>query len=918
MNKLSRRTKEIFLAWFFVLSVFVIQCPAQGSADYLAQWMKSHKPTDFRGQVWARGRVVEPADYFYNIVIDSETNPYTPERAATGTIAASGLKRKERAISENDWGKPLAWIPPESDDDWIRAGEYSVWVKLPVSTAAQWHTAFFVKAKSESKQPVTLRVEFASEPKADAVFYVVEEKTDEQLVLVVRMPTGGGLDNLKMLKSLSEWADERREIVKALNLSPAPQLDKLKIGTWITFGNYRAGGGFASAKRTATDFQNLYDLGINVMSPTDNLDDELFKNLAKKYHITGSTLTAWADNWRYTSEARDGQYNFLADETPEQHWARVFADFYGKFAANARKTMPFRTSISKHFNLGDEITGAINSEEIAKNPPILKYFRDWLKQNNLTPAQFDAEKWENVLPAEDRSKSGTSIGYARRFYYTREFINHYTALYYRSATEAVEKEFSETDLIVVNYQAGPMQFGFVGNDNDMDKGQLDIFGLGRGRAFKGVMTEDWVDGTDLGIGREIFGAQMMNAAARKNNLPLAGYLVGGEAVRAEYFAFLMNNIKEIGLYLYGPYRNIGPAWSGNREALAQIADVSRRVKKFEQTIAKAEPRPAKVAMLVAATSDIMQINGLYFCPERQNISIALQHNYVPVEVVSEQEITLDDILKNYEMLIVTDPQVRGDVQEKIDEWVKNGGRLWASVGAMNRDEFNQPSRKLNKVFGIKDSKTIFQKDGLKLSKDFWSGDVSKFNFQKMEMLKTNSEFFAQSIEIPVRGLKLDATPTTAKVIASYGDGKPAAFLNKYGKGEAMLIGALVGEAYINEHYPPNLFKDGVLQPEWNFNLGSETAKLATEFIERAKIVRPLSLSVAGVYTSIMETPEATLVFFNNASGRPLSNVTVRLKNAGKISSIKSTNSDKIQYKTEADELIFDIPLKDAEIVQISH
>ncbi len=901
---------------FFQISTQII-CQAQDHSDNLAQWLKTHKSTEFTGQVWARVKISEPKDYFYNIVIDSETNPYTPARIATGTLAKSGLKPKNWADSANDWGKPLAWIPPVSDDDWIKAGQYSDWVKLPVSTAAQWHTAFFVKPKSESSNPVVVRLEFASQPESDAVFHIVEEKTDDKLALVVRMPTSGGLDGLKMLESLTEWAISRRELVKSLRLSTAPHLNDLKIGTWVSFSNYRTGGGNPEKSRVEPDFQNLYDLGINSVSATSGITDELFREMAQKYHITDTTLTAWAVNWKYTSENAAGKYDYLPDETPELHWKRVFADYYANYFSDVRKIMPFQASLAKHINLGDEITAVINSEQISTTPQILAYFRDWLRKQNLSPAQLDADNWESVQPTEDRTKIDTSIGYARRFYYTRQFTNHYTALFYRNATEEVEKHFPSADLIAVNYQAGPMQFGFVGSNNDLDKGQLDIFELGRAGAFKGVMLEDWVDGWDLGIGREGLGVQMMRAAARKDDLPLAGYLVGGEAVRAEYFGYLMNGIKEIGLYLYGPYSNVGPAWSDEKVALTQVSDISRRVKKFETTIAKAEIRPAKVALLIAATSDIMQFNGLYFCPERQNIYIAMQHSYVPVEVVSEQEILLDNRLKDYSVLMVSDPQVRGDVQRKIGEWVKGGGHLWASVGAMNWDEFNQPSNVLNEVFGVKDRKIIFQKDGIKPSKDSWTSDVSKFDYRQIDTLQTNSSFYSKSVEIPVYGAKLESVQTTAQVLGSYKNGRPAIFLNKHGKGEAMLVGALFGETYINQHYPKNLVKDQKLLPDWNFELGAETTFLATDFIKHSGVENPLSLSVPGIYTSVMETPEAILLFLNNATGHPLSKVTIRLRDAGKFRLAQSTISDKINYRTENGEVVFDIPLKDTEIIFLS-
>ncbi|HEX9962322.1 MAG TPA: hypothetical protein VGB00_15415, partial [Pyrinomonadaceae bacterium] len=663
-------------------------------------WLKQHRAEEFDGQVWARMRIDTPENFLYNVVVDSETNPYLPARQATGTVSYYGLQPKNWTPVENDWGKPLAWIPPTDETDWLKAGQYSAWVKLPTSAAAQWHTAFFVKSKpGTASTPVILRLEFASQPADEFIFHTVDEKTDENGTAVVRMPTTGGLKGLQMLESLTGWAMRRRALVQSLKLTAPPRLDKLKIGTWSGMLTYREGGGNATRERAENDFQNFHDLGINSVSITSGLSDPMFRELAQKYGIIDTSITQWADAWQYSHEGYNLKlYDYQPGETPPQRWRRVFDDYYRRRAEDAKKNTPFAYSISTHINLGDEIMPATTGAAILQTPQLLSYFRDWLRQQNLTPASLGAANWETVEPADDRAKlnaPNAPVEYARRFYHTRRFINHYTALYFRSATEAVEKHYPKAEMIAVNYQAGPMQFGFVGNNNDLDKGQIDIFELGRERAFKGVMMEDWVHGWDLGVGREALAAEMMRAAGRKHDLPLAGYLVGGEAIRAEYFTYLMHGIKENGLYLYGPVSNIGPAWSDDANALAQIADTTRQVKKFEHLIAPAKPRPAKAALLVATTSDIMQVKGLYFCPERQNLFIAMQHSYVPVEVVSEQDVAQDERLKDYSLLMVTDPQVRGDVQRKIADWVKGGGRLWASVGAMNRDESNQPSRILN-------------------------------------------------------------------------------------------------------------------------------------------------------------------------------------------------------------------------------
>lgn len=894
------------------------------------EWLKRHKPEEFTGKIWARARIDTPKNYFYNIVIDSETDPYKPARTATGTLSYYGLQPKPWAAAAaaegNDWMKPLPWIPPTDDTDWLPAGQYSAWVELPISKAAQWHTAFFVRLKPDAQTPapkldsIGLRLEFATEPSEDFLFHAVEEKTDETGAAVVRMPTTGGIEGLKMVESFTEWARRRRSLVLAQKLTEPPRLNKLKIGTWATLNTYRAEGGNATRERAEPDFQNFLDLGINSVT-ANGLSDQTFAELAPKYGITDTTVTAWANNWIYSNEAANKLYDYQPGETPETRLARIFDDFYSRQSATLKNTSPFAYSLATHINLGDEIMAATTATEIRQTPPLLKYFREWLSARKLAPADFGAKSWEEVFPTDDRAKlnaPNSPVENARNFYHTRQFINHYTALYYRKATEAVKKYYPKSKLVAVNYQAGPMQFGFVGNDNDLDKGQLDFFEMGRERALQGVMMEDWVHGWDLGIGREALAIEMMRAAARKHDLPLASYLVGGEAVRAEFFGFLMRGVRENGLYLYGPISNIGPAWSESSSALAQIADTTRRVEKFENLIAQATPRPAKVALLVAATSDIMQARGLYFAPERQNIFVALQHNYVPLEIVSEQDVLLDERLKDYSLLIVTDPQVRSDVQRKIAGWVKDGGRLWASIGAAEFDEYNQPSRILNDVFGVRERKTKMPDGGFKFSAEAWSDEVSKFDFRQLGTIKTDASVRENQVtEIPVFGAKLDANSTTAQIVGTYEDGKPAIFLNRYGKGEAMLFGALLGEAYVRAHYPPNLISSQTTNENWKFELGAEIGRVATLMAKRTGIEQPVELSVPGIYTSLMEAPgaAATLVFLNNATGKPLAKVTIRVRGVKNVKRVQSTRQDKIDYRVaENGEVVLDIPLENAEIL----
>jgi len=895
--------------------------PTGPATAQLNEWLRRHNPNDFTGKTWARFRILAPQNYQYAVIIDSETNPYKPERTSTGTMWATGLKPKPWPEAV-DWGKPLPWVAPATDADWLRTGQYSQWVELPVSKQAQWHTAFIVRAKDNKLQlPINLNLELATAPQADAVFFSVAEPIDDKGSALVRMPTVGGLDGLKMVETFTDWAARRRQLALSLKLPPAVRPTQIKIGTWTNHSNYRApgSGGSATREQAEPDFQTMSDLGLNSITPT-GINQTLFGELAPKYGMSDTTLTGWASSWRYTTEGYNKTYEYQPGETPAQRWTRVFDDYYAKMAGRFKVQIPTSLAMAEHFNLGDEVHPATRAKEILETPNLLAYFRTWLRgqstDTNWTPQSFGANSWDTVEPFDDRAIADKSVGdpvMMRRYYWTWQFINEYSIIYYKAATLAVRKNFPNIKFIAVNYQSGPVQNGFMGQNNAMSHGNIDIFEIGRQGAMQGVMMEDWVASTDIGAGFTSYGADVMRAAARKRDLPLAAYIVGN-VPRVRFYAWMMQGVKEFGLYLFGPVSTIGPAWAENAPTLRQINELTREVGRFDADIAAAKLRPSKAAILVANTSDIMQRHGMYFASERQQLYMALRHSGVPVDLVSEQDVLEDNILNNYSLLYVVDPQVRRDVQRKVAGWVQNGGRLFAEVGAMNYDEYSQPSNILHPVLGVSRNDQVIQTTGnLRWGTlNPFSPRVGKFAFTAQGKIRIAQTSITTAGEITAWGMRLDATPTTGRVVGTYDDGKPAILVNSYGRGTAVLVGALTGEAYMRERY--NL--DYPVTDKGHLN-GLTERTLATALVGHANIMKPAEVSVPGIYTSVMDAPNSTLVFLNKAFEAPVGTVTVRIAVDGNVRAIQSTKLGSLRFQTDVGAVIVQLPLENSDILKIT-
>jgi len=60
-----------------------------------------------------------------------------------------------------------------------------------------------------------------------------------------------------------------------------------------------------------------------------------------------------------------------------------------------------------------------------------------------------------------------------------------------------------------------------------------------------------------------------------------------------------------------------------------------------------------------------------------------------------------------------------------------------------------------------------------------------------------------------------------------------------------------------------------------------------------------------------------LIFLNNASGRPLDKIVVKINGMGKARRIESLKSGNLASRIEAGRLVVDVPLKDTDILRVT-
>lgn len=505
---------------------------------------------------------------------------------------------------------------------------------------------------------------------------------------------------------------------------------------------------------------------------------------------------------------------------------------------------------------GKELLEAIEAEPPKKVEKNVKPKEPSGKTKVEDAAEEEARKGhERLTPVEIEKQKQLE---KRAFYWTQRFRSSFTALFYHYHTKVVTKYYPAGIRTCANLQAMPAQVG------RMWDGSLNIFDLGREEGFSSIQLEDWT-GNDRNVR---FSMDLLKAAARKKGQTTTALVVGGNPGR-RVIANLMEEVRFFLFYLYGPIYAIGPVWAEDKNTQKDLGDALRKVAKTETDILASKRRQHEVALLVANTSET---NGAYFQypfdRERTAIYSSLIDAQVPVEVVGEEEIIEDDALKNYRVLYVCDPHVNAKAQQKIKEWVAAGGTLWADYAGLARQEYDQPSGILNEAFGLESRGPVVP---------YGSGGYSTTKIPGGSVVKVpKSEFFEADeikgvlVKAPAEFSGHHAKPdwkiSTAKVLGTFDDGKPAILHNKFGKGQTFLNGFLAGLCYSGS---------GSTYTAASHTEASTSVRgqMMTVAAKAAQIKPDVKIAEHGFNTEVHDGPEQTVVFImngaNDINGEPM-------------------------------------------------
>lgn len=270
------------------------------------------------------------------------------------------------------------------------------------------------------------------------------------------------------------------------------------------------------------------------------------------------------------------------------------------------------------------------------------------------------------------------------YYYTRRYMNHLMTEMLRTGTESAGAHLPGIPT-TANFACELLEGNLVSRCVDW----CEIFATG---ALTFGWNEDWGGWART---RQVNGyyIDVMRCACRNPGVNFGVYNVlcrSSWDIQARGFLEVGHGVKAMSFFNYGPYYAItSDANSQRPEIYEAIKRITFPTGAVETHVMAGKPAPGDVAQLLSVTGDIWRATrDNVFGKERAWLNLLLRHCNVRCDVLAEDD--LATLLPDYKMLFATDANLKRSAVPGLVKWVRDGGVLYLSAGALARDEFDSP------------------------------------------------------------------------------------------------------------------------------------------------------------------------------------------------------------------------------------
>ena len=603
------------------------------------------------------------------------------------------------------------------------------------------------------------------------------------------------------------------------------------------------------------------------------------------------------------------QYEHLPVDGYHQHF--FSADAIRKYAKNlGAKRRNFRVC-----SLGDEINiGEINYND----PQYVEPFRAWLKRRKLTTAELGVSPGKATLTGSNRLK-----WYARQFSAEQRFVG------YRRMYDVARQAFGPQVLTGANYSPhhDVMYYG-------KHLQWIDAF---KHRAMTMFWTEDYIFFVPELPQTISFMFARMHCAVKYRKQPIHMYVMPhAPGQPADYFR------RNVLLSIGAGAQHIDHFWVAPQENYSenyvswQYPETFRAIFESNYDIAAVEPllvdarrRPARVAVITGKATALNEddapvnvaadrfLNSCHLAgkpvqnicrKDQQLIYLALRQAQYQVDLITEDDIIEDNILDRYKAVYFAGEWINNQAVPKLEQWVTNGGILYASTGLGHLNQYNEREASFLKLLGVTTApptKNLYHHRPLL---ELPLADA--LDTTHPDDLNLNAIAFAQ---------KLKPASPDVRVVVRWRDGSAAVTERSLGRGKIFSVGTAIGAAFWKTALKPlpwarggrvNLYNPiDFAQSAWRImNLGTDAALLDREIV----------CSKTGVEGWLLDNNKGTLVTLVNwTNTRQIEGLQVSVKLPAAPRQVFSvTNQQELEFKFQNGKVQFRTNLPEADFIML--
>jgi len=553
------------------------------------------------------------------------------------------------------------------------------------------------------------------------------------------------------------------------------------------------------------------------------------------------------------------------------------------------------------------------------SPRYLERFREYLRQQGLGLEDLGVESWDEVRVI-GRGQADT-LPRRRLYYWSQRFFPRESAEHFARCNRAMEEAFYPGMPSVVNWNffAGRCFFpGPFGNnpdktDPDAAMGGHDWFEFCRVGGTNVPWTEDWF-GDERAFQWSYYSQKLLSASTTGQ---FGGYVIPRTAgampdgIMYKMMSLIGHGAKHLKFFVFGPEYNFpGNCYSQNTRVFDGIARTCRLIGAAEDLLYPGRPTRPQVAMLhhlsaemwdqmdrevangiVDATNTNMNAHCAEYTAELFDLYLALMHNQVPVEFISEEDAIYGPLMQ-FKVIYVVEPNVPVAAQQRLASWVKAGGVLVTTSRAATADRYNEPTTLLDEVRGVVE------------------GPRERLVIANLASLPHVGRVEGDRGAFEAYGPKGHLELTGAEVLGKFDDGAPAVTLNRYGDGTAIHFALLPGLSY----------RRSAKGESGKFPSGFSQAARSwiNAPVDLAGVEKPVTVDRPMIEAPLLASEDGVTVTLLNWTNEPQQDVLLKVRTERPVGSVRSVKRGRVRYRRADGFVTVKLPVDTVDVLMLHY